>query len=68
LGCNVRARVGPDFDFYKAMGDLEAFTEKWAYEGIVCSAKRQQLVFGRAFSISPVCREIRYDFIFMYFY
>ena len=35
----VGAGVGLDFDFYEALGDLEVFTEKWAYEGIVCSGK-----------------------------
>jgi len=54
LGCNIKARVGLEFDFYKAMGDLEAFTDKWAYEGIVCSVKEQQLVFGNLFSTSPL--------------
>ncbi|KAK0138455.1 Transposon TX1 uncharacterized protein [Merluccius polli] len=34
LSCSVRARVGLDFIFYKTMGDLEIFSEKWSYGNI----------------------------------
>ena len=50
----VGVTVGLDFDFYKALGDLEVFTEKWAYEGIVCSGKEQQLLFGDLFATGPL--------------
>jgi len=35
------------FAFYKAMGDLEAITEKWAHEDIVCSVDSENLFCGK---------------------
>ena len=50
LSCSVRARVGLDFIFYKTMGDLEIFSEKWSYGNIVCSVESELLEFKTVFA------------------
>ena len=37
--CNTRARVVLEFQFYKTIGDVDAFKQRWCYGGFICSVE-----------------------------
>ncbi|KAK0155410.1 Transposon TX1 uncharacterized protein [Merluccius polli] len=47
---NIRARLWLDFRFYKHIGDLDAFKQRWCFNDIVCSVVNEELVFAQVFS------------------
>ena len=47
--CNVRARLWLEFRFYRHIGDLDAFKQRWCFDGIVCSIVEEDLVFAQVF-------------------
>ena len=46
---NIRARLWLDFRFYKHIGDLDAFKQRWCFNDIVCSVVNEELVFAQVF-------------------
>ena len=36
--CNIRARLWLEYTFYKNIGDLDTFKNRWCYKNIVCSS------------------------------
>ncbi|XP_056262373.1 mitochondrial adenyl nucleotide antiporter SLC25A23-like isoform X1 [Pseudoliparis swirei] len=47
--CNIRARLWLEFRFYKHIGDLDAFKQRWCFKGIVCSVVEEELEFAPLF-------------------
>jgi len=47
--CNIRARLWLEFRFYKDIGDLEAFKQRWCFNGIVCSVVEEELMLTPLF-------------------
>lgn len=47
--CNIRARLWLEFRVYKHIGDLEAFKQRWCFNGIVCSVVEVELVLTELF-------------------
>jgi len=47
--CNIRARLWLELRFYKHIGDLDAFKQRWCFKDIVCSVVEEELVFAPLF-------------------
>ena len=47
--CNVRARVWLEYRFHKAIGDLDAFKQRWCYNNIICVVDNDGLIFAQNF-------------------
>ena len=47
---NIRARLWLDFRFYKHIGDLDSFKQRWCFNDIVCSVVDEELVFAQVFN------------------
>lgn len=43
--CNIRARLWLEFKFYKMMGDLETFKQRWCYWDVICTVNDEELQF-----------------------
>ena len=46
---NVRARVWLEYKFYNAIGDVDAFKQRWCYNNIICFVENDELHFAQNF-------------------
>ncbi|MPV02346.1 hypothetical protein FVA96_24450 [Escherichia coli] len=46
---NIRARLWLEFRFYKHIGDVDTFKQRWCFNNVVCSVEKNELVFAPVF-------------------
>ncbi len=48
--CNIRARLWLEYRFFKHIGDLNTFRQRWCYKDLICSITDDKLQFAHVFT------------------